>query len=490
MGSELPRRILVTNCQLDHLTGTEIVVRDLALGLRAVGHEPMVFSPKLGTIARELTAAGIETVSDLKALSATPHLIHGHHHWETVRAFARFPWVPGLFVCHDGSALTDIPPPLPNILRYVAVDLNCRQRLSSVYGIPEDHVEVILNAVDLDRFQCRPPLPQRPQRALIFSNYARPGSHLEPIQEACRQAGLMLDVIGEGVGAAISNPEAQLSQYDLVFAKGRCALEAMAVGTAVILCGTEGLGPMVTSENVARLRQWNFGMRLLTNPLDLQLITKEIQMYNARDAAVVSAFIRREAGLSQSLEHYQGLYETILDEWAHGGTTTTADLWNPYVHTMLRWLSRQEIELKSFREGIATQPIEEEAARRCQIHIEECPQSVIRDKVFAVAVKFRNCTSGSLSSQPPYPICFSHRWLDTSGQMIHAEGLRTPLQTPLASGEERTVFIRVQPPDVPGVYGLRVTIVQEWVRWWDWDAVHPPVADEAKVVVVEDSAPR
>ena len=35
--------------------------------------------------------------------------------------------------------------------------------------------------------------------------------------------------------------------YDLVFAKARCALEAMAVGAAVVLCDTHGLGPMVTS---------------------------------------------------------------------------------------------------------------------------------------------------------------------------------------------------------------------------------------------------
>lgn len=52
-----------------------------------------------------------------------------------------------------------------------------------------------------------------------------------------------------------------LGGYDLVFAKARCALEAMAVGCAVVLCDVGGLGPLVTRAQVQHLRRWNFGRR-------------------------------------------------------------------------------------------------------------------------------------------------------------------------------------------------------------------------------------
>ena len=54
-----------------------------------------------------------------------------------------------------------------------------------------------------------------------------------------------------------------LGQYDIVFAKARCALEALAVGNAVVLCDTVGVGPMVTTGEVDRLRRLNFGVRAL-----------------------------------------------------------------------------------------------------------------------------------------------------------------------------------------------------------------------------------
>src|SRR5207253_11139176 len=100
---------------------------------------------------------------------------------------------------------------------------------------------------DLARFARRRPLPPRPRRALIFSNRAHEYTFIPAVRSACRRRGLELDVGGAGVGRTVDNPETLLPNYDLVFAKARCALEAMAVGSAVILCDADGLGPLVTS---------------------------------------------------------------------------------------------------------------------------------------------------------------------------------------------------------------------------------------------------
>ncbi len=63
------------------------------------------------------------------------------------------------------------------------------------------------------------------------------------------------------MGTLVDDPERILPRYDLVFAKGRCALEAMAAGCAVIVCDAVGLGEMVTHGSVEEMRRWNFGAR-------------------------------------------------------------------------------------------------------------------------------------------------------------------------------------------------------------------------------------
>ena len=53
----------------------------------------------------------------------------------------------------------------------------------------------------------------------------------------------------------MAQPERVLGRYDIVFAKAKAAMEAMAVGAAVVLCDFGGVGPMVTWADFDRLRR-------------------------------------------------------------------------------------------------------------------------------------------------------------------------------------------------------------------------------------------
>jgi hypothetical protein len=254
-------RVLITNITLASRTGSETYVRDLALRLLQRGHQPVVYSPDLGEMASEIRAATVPVIDDLEALAVEPDVIHGHHHLELMTALLQFPRAPAVFVCHDRLAWHDAPPHFPRILRYVAVDENCRDRLICEGGIAEERVRVVLNAVDLERFLPRGPLPARPQKALVFSNQAAEHTYVQAIRQACQQSGIQVDVIGQAAGQTCARPEEVLGRYDLVFAKARCALEALAVGTAVILCDLAGLGPLVQTSRVDHLRRLNLGRR-------------------------------------------------------------------------------------------------------------------------------------------------------------------------------------------------------------------------------------
>src|SRR5437879_2056668 len=176
-----------------------------------------------------------------------------HPSMPALQALLHFPEIPGVYVCHDATNPVDTPPRFPRILRHVAVDENCKERIVRA-GVPPGQVPVIYNSVDLSRFRPRDPLPAQPTRALLFSNYAKEGTHLGPVRAACARAGLALDVIGSEVGNLSAAPETIIGQYDLVFAKARCALEAMAVGAAVILCDFRRAGARGVSAALRVLR--------------------------------------------------------------------------------------------------------------------------------------------------------------------------------------------------------------------------------------------
>lgn len=293
-------------------SGTETVARDLALELKKLGHEVAIYSPLLGPVAEQIHAQGIPVFGDIRKVAPAPDIIHGHHHAQTLTALLQFPKSKAVFVCHDATAWHDEALIFPRVLHYVAVDHRCLKRFEADTRVPKENLCVILNAVDLNRFKPRPPLPNKPARAAIFSNYATQFTHTDAVTRACATCGISIDVIGSGAKTSTSTPEKALLNYDIVFAKARCALEAMAVGAAVVLCDFAGLGAMVTRDNFTEFRKLNFGTGNLVRPLDPQLMVEEIKKYNPGEATYVSEQIRKEANLTSAALEWIELYNEVL----------------------------------------------------------------------------------------------------------------------------------------------------------------------------------
>ena len=324
---DAPLRILLTNRVIAQRTGTEVYVRDVAAELLRRGHQPMVYSPRLGPLANDIRSLTVPIVDDLANVAHRPDIIHGHHGLETLTALLAFPGVPAVSVCHSWVGWWDEPVAFPRIRRYLAVDDTCRDRLVSEHGIAPERVDVVLNAVDLRRFPRRAPLPARPARALIFSNSSgERGAHVKAIRDACARTGIRVELAGFKSGKTLERPEETLGAYDIVFAKARAALEAAAVGTAVILCDVAGAGPMVTTANVAALRRLNFGMRALRETATADGIAREIARYDGADAAAVSKHVREEAGLEAQVDALLEVYVEVLAEMRAGEADVEAEM--------------------------------------------------------------------------------------------------------------------------------------------------------------------
>lgn len=305
-------KVLLTNNTLAGYAGTELYVRDVALELLRRGHQPMAYSTSLGAVAEELRAAGVPAVQALADLAETPDIIHAQHHYDTLTALTWFAQTPAVYFCHGAVPWEERPFRFPQILRYVAVDEACRERLIVEGGVPADDIEMILNFYDAARFAPRPPLPAKPSRALAFGNVFSEAGALPALREACRACGLSLDAAGLGVDRTAAEPGPLLRHYDVVFAKGRSAIEAMGVGAAVILCGDEKMGPLVTAANFYSLQRANFGFRTLTRPLTAQAVAAELRSYDAPDADAVALHVREHCELKPAVDRILGVYEQVL----------------------------------------------------------------------------------------------------------------------------------------------------------------------------------
>lgn len=382
-----PLRVLLTCYELGLRSGSQLYTRDVAETLRELGHSPVVFSPRPGVVSEEMRLRGVAVIHDLDRLGSPPDIIHGQHHREALEAMLRFPAVPALFVCHGWLPWQEAPPRFPSLLRYVAVDTLRRDRLVLEHGIPEDKVAILPNFVDLDRFRPRPPLPAKPRRALLFSNHGGPQTFAPAVEEACARAGIELTAIGRAAGREEAKPETILPDFDLVFARGRAALEAMAVGAAVILCDVEGAGPLVESGSFDALRALNFGLGALRPPVEPDRLLAEIRRYDPADAARIQARVRREAGRREAVESLVRLYRDVIEEGAalQGEPHLRACL--DAAARYLTWLGptfdRTQDELLSSQEAHHQTRQELAATRRTLEVLESSPFSRLRARLLA-----------------------------------------------------------------------------------------------------------
>jgi hypothetical protein len=236
----------------------------------------------------------------------------------------------------------------------------------------------------------------------------------------------------------------------------------MAVGNAVILCDQTGLGPMVNSGEVAELRKWNFGMRLLQSPITPMRILAELNRYDANDARLVSDYIREHSTATRLIPEYSSLYEKVM---TIPFIVTSNDL-TEYHRQMIQKTMVFESQLYWMRRSFPMEPLTTSAST--QISLTKAKISApLLDGHLWVQCEVTNRTSQRLGSHHPAPIYLSYHWFDADGNVAIFEGLRAPLIPPLAPGSSGIYELKIAAPRDPGEYRLRITLVQEGVRWFD-----------------------
>ncbi|MBQ9785805.1 MAG: polysaccharide pyruvyl transferase family protein [Clostridia bacterium] len=179
--------------------------------------------------------------------------------------------------------------------RTVAVSEDLRTYVCETYGVPAERVRVIPNGIDCERFS--PPVGQRSgaPRILFASRLDADCSlgadllcDLAPTLLR-RFAGASIEIAGGGseyhriftraeeinrllgrnavtLRGWVHDMPALLRRHDIFVGVSRAAMEAGACGCAVILCGNEGYGGILSAENAAHAQTSNFCARGETLP--------------------------------------------------------------------------------------------------------------------------------------------------------------------------------------------------------------------------------
>lgn len=175
--------------------------------------------------------------------------------------------------------------------RTVAVSEDLRAYVCDAYGVAAERVSVIPNGIDCTRFSPPDPDARRGAPHILFASRldsdCAMGAWLlcELAPALCRRfPGVKIDVAGGGdayseiyahadavnrrlgrtvisTPGRVENMPALLRGYDIFVGVSRAAMEAAATGCAVILCGNEGYGGILSAETADRACLSNFCAR-------------------------------------------------------------------------------------------------------------------------------------------------------------------------------------------------------------------------------------
>ena len=121
-------------------------------------------------------------------------------------------------------------------------------------------------------------------------------------------------------------------------------------------------------------------------------------------------------------------------------------------------------------------------ASACKVRIEapDPPRAMSVNSRSVIKVTLQNLGTGILASAPPNPVNLSYRWQPRDNSPAEA-GMRTHLERQIPPGHALSSQMQVQAPGTPGSYRLRITLVQEFVAWFD--ELDPANACSVDVVV-------
>jgi hypothetical protein len=236
-------KVLMTNHALGERAGSESYLETVAAELRGLGHEVVFFSTRPGEMAARLRDQHYDVRTELADVPTDVDVIHGQHVDTVGLVRTRLPRTPLVFVTHSWVISLEDPLAELGAGAFVALNDATLRRLEAHEATRGREVLRLTQPVTISFADgARIPLGPAPRRALAVSRRMR---YLPSrLAAACAAAGLEFDWLG-GPGRQSADAREEMRTHDIVFAVGRTALEAMAMGRAVFVVDDTSQGGWV-----------------------------------------------------------------------------------------------------------------------------------------------------------------------------------------------------------------------------------------------------
>lgn len=236
-------RFVLGNRLMVEVGGTEVHLVTVAEHLQRLGHEAVIYSPELGPYTDYARRRGLAVVSAPPELPAECDVVLSQDTLVAHDLAARYPRALHAFrICGDVFDF-QLPPQREGVVDLVMVLSDRYARLAEGCAAKAPVVRLRI-PVDVALRTPVGAIRNRPRRAVMLGNY---GYRFDWVRSVWGEHGVEVERVGAANGARPSYDVATaLAGADIVVAKSRAALEAMACGRAVYVYDVFGGDGWVT----------------------------------------------------------------------------------------------------------------------------------------------------------------------------------------------------------------------------------------------------
>ena len=266
-------RFVLANRHLVEVGGTEVHLVTIGEHLQRLGHEVVLYAPELGPYADHARRRGLDVAGGLRELPETCDVVFAQDSIVVHELAARYPQALSVFrICGDVFDF-QLPPQVDGEVDLIVVLSDRYERLAAACAVNVPVVRLRV-PIDIDRLVPAGAIRERPERAVLLGNY---GDRVALVSQTWGALGI--DVSHVGAATQTFDVAGAVADADIVVAKSRAALDAMACGRAVYILDFLGGDGWVTPQSYAAMEADMFAGQATDRVIDAAALAADLDGY-------------------------------------------------------------------------------------------------------------------------------------------------------------------------------------------------------------------